>query len=265
VRALCALGILEPAGEAYRAKPSLAPLFRAGEGDLAPFLEHSHEMYDRWASSLEPWLRGEPWRARARTAEGARRFGEAMRAMGWLVSGHLIEALDLEGVRRVLDIGGGTGVWARRLCRAAPGISAVVLDAPEVAEIGRAEIAGTDLEDRIAFVGGDYRESDLGSGYDLVLVANVLHQELAAGAADLVRRAAGALAPGGRLAIVDFAIDDARRERAVGALFAINMRSFGDTHAEPAIRSWMVAAGLEPEPRVDLDSVRWLLTARRPG
>ena len=64
-------------------------------------------------------------------------------------------------------------------------------------------------------------------------------------AAEIIRRAAAALAPGGRVVVVDFAIDDAKQEHLLGALFAINMRSFGDTYSEPELRGWMEDAGLD--------------------
>jgi len=90
-----------------------------------------------------------------------------------------------------------------------------------------------------------------------VLLANVLHIEKAEAAAELIRRAAGALVAGGRLCAVDFQIDERKQESVLGCLFAINMRSTGDTHSEPAIRSWMKQAGI-----VDLE-VKELQPAHR--
>jgi hypothetical protein len=140
-----------------------------------------------------------------------------------------------------------------------------VLDIPPVVELARAELAGSEYDDRIDFIGGDYHSTEVGSGYDLVLLANILHQEPAASAAALVSRAAGALSPGGRVAVVDFQIDDEQRRHPFGTLFAINMRSFGDTYAEPTIRGWMAAAGLGEITRTDLDPDRWLIVGRKPG
>jgi SAM-dependent methyltransferase len=265
VRALNALGIAEPAGKGYRIASSLGAAFAPGPDDLTPFLEHSHDLYDRWGENLERWLRGEPWTGKRRDPSGVARFGAAMQAMASQIAGRVAAVVDLSGVRRMLDVGGGTGTYARAFCQARPGLEAVVLDIEEVAEIGRQQIAGTPLEGRIDFVGGDYHETDYGTGFDLVLLANVLHQELADKAAGLVSRAAAALAPGGRVAVVDFAIDDEHRDRRVGALFAINMRSFGDTYDEPTLRGWIEDAGLKPEPRIDLGATRWVVSGRKPN
>ncbi len=86
------------------------------------------------------------------------------------------------------------------------------------------------------------------------------------GRRDFLRRlGAGALSPGGMLAVIDFSIDEERRENILGTLFAINMRSFGDTYPESVIHGWFSDAGLEDHSRIDIDSHRWILHARKPA
>ncbi|MCU0303674.1 MAG: hypothetical protein MUC56_06425 [Thermoanaerobaculales bacterium] len=263
VRALCAQGLAAAVGERYRLTAGLEPYFGRDGAGFRAFLDHSHTMYEAWGANLEPWLRGEGWASPERTPERTRRFGAAMRAMGSQIARRVASALDLEGVQTMLDVGGGWGQYSRAICEAAPGVRATVLDIPQVAEAAPASVAGTELEHRVSWVGGDYLETDYGSGWDLVLLANILHQELAPEAAEIVRRAAAATAPSGRVAVVDFAIDDAKREHWFGTLFAINMRSFGDTWSEPELRSWMEAAGLADIERTDIGPDRWLITGRK--
>ncbi|HSN53806.1 MAG TPA: methyltransferase [Candidatus Sulfomarinibacteraceae bacterium] len=265
VRALHALGLVTAGdGDGYVVVDTVRRFFRSGDEDFTPFLEHSHSMYEAWGANLEPWLRGDGWESPERTPERTRRFGEAMRAMGTQVARRVAAALDLESVARVLDVGGGWGQYARAICDRAPAARATVLDIPQVAEAASASVAGTGLEGRLSWIGGDYLETDFGTGYDLVLLANILHQELAPDAAELVRRAAAATEPGGRVAVVDFRIDDAKREHLLGTLFAINMRSFGDTYSEPELQGWMEAAGLVDIERTDIGPDRWLITGSRP-
>jgi SAM-dependent methyltransferase len=185
--------------------------------------------------------------------------------MGQNIARLVADRLDLDGVDRMLDVGGGYGHYARALCRVRPSLLADVLDRPEVVELARVGLAGDPLAGRVRFRGGDYTTDDFGSGYDLVLLANVLHQESTGTAAALVARAAGALAPGGRVAVLDFAIDDEQRAHVLGTLFAVNMRSFGHTYTAPTISGWLTRAGLEEIAREDLNRHRWLITGRRPG
>jgi hypothetical protein len=264
VRALTALGVAEADGESYRAAPGLRKFFLPGDDDIVPFLEHSHAMYEGWGKTLEPWLRGQDWPVAERTPEEVRRFGAAMKAIGGQMAKRFAGVIDLEGVDRMLDVGGGWGHFARALRAKKPGLHATVLDRPEVVERARIEMAGSKLEHAIEFQPGDYLETDYGSGYDLVLFANVLHQETSDRAAEMVRLGAAALAPGGRVVVVDFAIDDDQREHVLGTLFAINMRSFGNTWNEPTIRGWMTSAGLDEIDRTDLGPDRWIITGRKP-
>jgi SAM-dependent methyltransferase len=263
VRALHAMGILTADGDAYRVPESLATHLGPGPGDLTAFIEHSHGMYESWGDHLEPWLHGAEWPSAAADPGSARRFGAAMRAIGAAVAEETASLLDLSHARSMLDVGGGFGQYSKALCAGNPQLHATVLDTPKVAELARAEIAGTDDEKRITFVGGDYLTSDYGQGYDLVLIANVLHQETSDGACEMIRRSAEATAPGGRVAVVDFMIDDQQREVLFGALFAINMRSFGDTYTEPTIRGWMSDAGLDNITRTDISRHKWLITGTK--
>lgn len=260
LRALTALGVAEVEGDHYRAARALARHFREGDHDVVPFLEHSHSMYERWGETLEPWLRGEEWPVAERTPEETARFGAAMRAMGAQMARRVAAALDFDGVSRLLDVGGGWGQFAMAMCAVKPDLSAVVLDTPAVVALAETELAGSAFEHRIEFVPGDYLETDFGSDFDIVLLANILHQETEDRAAELIRRAAAALAPGGRVVVVDFAIDENQRQYLLGTLFAINMRSFGDTWTEPHIRRWMKGAGLAAFERIDLGTDRWILT-----
>jgi ubiquinone/menaquinone biosynthesis C-methylase UbiE len=229
MRALTALELVEADGERYRMVESLARHFRGG----------------------------------ARDDDEVAAFGFAMQAIGSFVAKKVARALELSGSARMLDVGGGFGQYACELCRVNPELRATVLDIPSVAEMATRKAADGEFADRVEWLAGDYLEADYGSGYDLVLFANVLHQENIDSAADMVRRGAGALAPGGRVAVVDFAIDDDQRENLQGCLFAINMRSFGDTYTEPTIRGWMEAAGLIDVERIDIDPVRWMIVGRK--
>ena len=177
--------------------------------------------------------------------------------MGSHLAALLAQRLDLTGVERVLDVGGGFGHYCLALRTISPSIRATALDRPEVVALTREQDTG------LEFIAGDYLDSDYGGPHDLVLIANVLHQEAGDRAARLIQRAAGALRTGGRLVVLDFSIDPHKEQQLVGALFAINMRSFGDTHSEPEIRGWMEAAGLGRVERVDLSPMRWLIIGHR--
>jgi len=265
IRALTAQGLVEADGDAYRLAEPLRRFFGGDAGDYGPYLDHLHGMYESWGENLEPWLRGESWNTTPRTPEATAKFGAAMQAVSARIAREVAETLDLEGVDTMLDVGGGWGQYSKAFRTVRPEIGATVLDTPRVAETAPASVIGTAHEGRIDWLGGDYLETDYGSGYDLVLLSNILHQELGPEVAEIIRRSADALAPGGRVVIVDFAIDDDKREHPLGTLFAINMRSFGDTYSEPEFRTWMEDAGLVDIERIDLGPDRWIIIGYKRG
>ncbi|MCP4606716.1 MAG: methyltransferase [Proteobacteria bacterium] len=264
IRALTALGLLKASRDTYRVSDTLAPYFIPGARDLTPFLEHSHHLYDSWGENLEAWTRREPWKTAKRDAEGVKCFSGAMQAMGSTVAGQVVASLDIKDATSLLDVGGGLGHYTEAFVEVYPNLTATVLDIHEVAELGRQKFEGKEMGHRIQFIGGDYLKDSWGSGYGLVLLINVLHQEKPERAAAMIHRGAEALRSGGQLAIVDFMIDDEQRQHVLGTLFAINMRSFGDTYTEPNIRGWMHDAGLGEIHRTDLSDFRWLIVGQKP-
>jgi len=113
----------------------------------------------------------------------------------------LARHLDLSGVTRLLDIGGGPGTYSVLLAEANPELRCTVFDLPEVVAIAREVIAERGLTDRIDTAAGDYHSDAPPSGYDAVLVSNTLHQEDDDTCVAILRKAYDAVEPGG-LAVV---------------------------------------------------------------
>jgi SAM-dependent methyltransferase len=108
-----------------------------------------------------------------------------------------------KGARRLLDVGGSHGMEGAAICRLHPGLTAEVLDLPQAIEHapGLAREAG--IDQLVSHRAGNALTDDLGSGYDVVLFAGVLHHFTERQNEDLIRRARRALVPGGTIAIFD--------------------------------------------------------------
>ena len=78
-----------------------------------------------------------------------------------------------------------------------------MLDLPGALEQGAAAITAAGLGDRVTAQPGDLSTADFGTGYDLVLLFNIVHGYPAEEVATLLGRVAAALRPGGRLALVE--------------------------------------------------------------
>jgi demethylspheroidene O-methyltransferase len=110
----------------------------------------------------------------------------------------LANLLDLRGVRRLLDLGGGSGVVSFALLHKWGELTCVVVDVESVCQVGRVIAAENKLDERITYLAADFTKDDLPGGFDLVLLCDVGHfSEI------LFRRIHAVLNPKGRLVIVD--------------------------------------------------------------
>jgi 2-polyprenyl-3-methyl-5-hydroxy-6-metoxy-1,4-benzoquinol methylase len=87
------------------------------------------------------------------------------------------------------------------MCRRHPRLEATIVELAPAAAIGAEIVALEGFGERIRYRFGDALETDLGTGYDVVTVHNVLHNLPPGDCARLLERARAALAPGGMLAI----------------------------------------------------------------
>jgi SAM-dependent methyltransferase len=78
--------------------------------------------------------------------------------------------------KKLLDIGGGHGLYAIAACQQNPKLQAVVFDKPHVIDLTREFIRSYGMEDRITVVGGDIVRDDPGSGYDIVIISHLLYK-----------------------------------------------------------------------------------------
>ena len=151
------------------------------------------------------------------------------------------------GATRMLDVGGGSGIFAIALAELAPELQVEVLDLPAVLPITLRHIKAAGLQERITVRAGNLAKDDLGEGFDLVLLSAIGHMLEEADNEDLFRRVGQALVPGGRVIVRDFLLEPDRTGPKEAALFALNMlvgtRS-GNVYTEEEYRGWMGQAGL---------------------
>ena len=105
--------------------------------------------------------------------ERARRFTRMLYDLHRPLADCLAATLDLAGARRLLDLGGGSGVMALALLRRNPTLEVVVADLPAVCAEGRRIARENGLEGRIGFWEGDLLAGGWPRGFDAVLECDV--------------------------------------------------------------------------------------------
>ena len=182
----------------------------------------------------------------------------------------ILNHLDLTGCRRLLDVGCGPGVYPVMFCERYPDLECVCLDLPHAVAIAENYVAEHRLEDRITFVSVDYRKAvSFGTGYDVVFLSHVLHQEEEAVCLELVKRCCDTLNSNGILAVQAMFPDGKgipAASTALHDLLAFLIFPGGKNHTSQSVVEWLEAAGLEDVRYIPMSllNVNSLVVGRKP-
>ncbi len=122
----------------------------------------------------------------------------AFRGVAEKVAGEIAALPGAGNFRRILDLGGGHGVFSLYLAQTFPRARVEILDFPDVLEHARRHIAAWEAEDRVAFLPGNYLCDPIPEGYDCILASCTLNFCLPQGQVpSVVRTVYNALRPGG--------------------------------------------------------------------
>ncbi|MFH0883253.1 MAG: methyltransferase [bacterium] len=237
------------------------------DGYMGDILHHNYHLMRRWARMDEVISDGKPLpRKDGRSPSELRAFILGMQNTARQSAVEVGDALDLRGVRNILDLGGGPGTYLYTLLEKIPGAEGAILDFPEVIEIAREECP-RELKERVTFLEGDIFEREYKGPWDLIVISNIIHSNTLDGIRAMIGKSAAALAPGGRIMVKDFFLDVSRTVPAEAALFSLNMMisNPGRAYSEDELRHVLEAAGLDVVQRLGVGSHSGILVACKAG
>ena len=177
-----------------------------GNRGLAEMIDHHRHLYADLADPVGLLRRGGGGGALARYWAYARvedptanldasvaPYSELMAASQEMVAEQVLGAYRFRSHRRLLDVGGGQGVFVRAVKIARPTLEVALFDLPAVAAR-----AGD-----VAIHGGNFFKDDLPTGFDLISLVRILHDHDDEPAMKLLRNIARSLAPGQQLMIAE--------------------------------------------------------------
>jgi ubiquinone/menaquinone biosynthesis C-methylase UbiE len=266
LNALVACEVLAKTGEVYSNTETSRTLI--GPGRTAQM--HIVHLWNTWSTLTEAVRTGtcvpEPEGAR-RDVPWTEAFIAAMHNLALGQAGAVVQATGLDGVRSVLDVGGGSGAYSIAFAKANPALSAEILDLEPVTAIAQRHIEAVGLTGRIRTRVGDLRSDPLGSSeYELVYVSAINHMLDETENSDLIRRCFQACTPGGRLVIREFVLNNDRTAPKHAALFALNMlvgTRAGNSYSEDEYRNWLAQAGFKNVRHVHLPGTSDLIIGVR--
>ncbi|MGE5177214.1 MAG: methyltransferase [Hyphomicrobiales bacterium] len=269
LNALVAMDLLVKRDGRFANGPVAARFLSAGApDDSRAALRHVVNLWPRWTSLTECVRQGTPVThtdMKDRDDDWIEPFIAAMHKTATFRAPMVVRALDLAGVKRALDVGGGSGAYAMAFARAVPGLHADVLDLPRVVPLTRRYVEAAGLAERVTAREGDIRDERYGSGYDLVFFSAVCHMLSPDENRAMLRKARAALAPGGRVAIHDFVLNEDGTAPRSGALFALNMlvgTSGGSSYRGEEYAAWLGETGFGEAKRLALPGPTSLVVAR---
>ncbi|MEA2032265.1 MAG: methyltransferase [Euryarchaeota archaeon] len=80
---------------------------------------------------------------------------------------------EYEKAKKLLDLGGGHGLYSIAFSQLNPELEVVLFDLPHVTEIAKEYLEQYGTQGKIKFIAGDFTEDDIGNGYDIVFVSDV--------------------------------------------------------------------------------------------
>ena len=108
-------------------------------------------------------------------AQQAVEYSELMAQSQQMVSDQVLAAFSFERCRSLVDIGGGTGAFARAAVERWPHLAVTIADLPPVADIARTVLREAGLERRIDVVGLDAAEDSIPGSYDVASLVRIVH------------------------------------------------------------------------------------------
>ncbi len=134
-------------------------------------------------------------------------FTAAMDSRGIFLSQAVAKAADFSTNRRLLDIAGGSGIYACSMTAHYPKLRAAVFEKAPVHKVTSNAIAKRKCSEKVEVIEGDMFAQELPRGFDLHLYSNVLHDWDETTVAKLIHKSFNALEPGGTLIIHDVIIN----------------------------------------------------------
>jgi len=207
------------------------------------------------------------WHKAMETEEFATQFTAAMDCRGVYLAQAVAKALPLTGRRRLLDIAGGSGIYACSMVAHHPQLAATVLEKPPVDAIAARAIASRGCAGKVTVVAGDMLTDALPSDADVHLYSNVLHDWDEPVVRQLLSKSFEALPSPGLIVIHDAFLNAAKDGPLHVAEYSVLLMhsSEGRCYSVTEMERYLNDAGFRDVTFVDGAATRGIMTARKGG
>ncbi len=247
---LTSLGLLIKSKNTYRNSPMAKRLLVSGtpyyQGDI---LRHADNLWTNWSNLDEIVKTGQP----ARESFEADAFIRGMHNVAIIKAKEVVKRMELAEVRKALDLGGGPGTYSLEMAKKIDSVT--LFDLPATIAIAKNILGKTGISN-ISFMEGDFVTDDIGRGYDLVFMSQVLHAFSGTNNLKILEKAINALNQKGIIVIHEFRLEKNRTSPVQSTLFSVNMlvnTNGGRCYSVAEMREWLSSLGLRKVGHVNME------------
>lgn len=225
-------------------------LARQSDDYRGAILKHLHHSWSLWGGLSETLKKGKPDIASESylfsNPQMNRDYIWGMDNVGRDRAETIRTVLDLSDCRKMLDLGCGAATYSIAFLKKFPQLHSTLFDLPITLQVARENVEKNDLSERVTYSDGNFFEDEFGAGYDLVWISQILHGHDESRCRSLIEKSYMALAPGGRIVIHDFLLNDQKTGPYFAALFAMHMLAVtesGRCYSGGELSQWLEETG----------------------
>jgi hypothetical protein len=214
-----------------------------------------------WSSQKD----GKDWHLAMENEAFAAQFTAAMDSRGVYLAQAVAKAVDFTWRSHLLDIAGGSGVYACSLVTHHPHLAATVFEKPPVDTIAARAIAARGCSATVGVAAGDMLTDPFPSGPDVHLYSNVLHDWDEPVVRQLIAKSFAALPNGGMIVVHDAFLNAEKNGPLHVAEYSVLLMhsSEGRCYSTREMQQYLADAGFREPAYRETAAARGVMTAAK--
>lgn len=233
-------------------------------------LHYISQLWNRWDKLTEAVRSGEPVDYNPMREKDDEWTSDFVNSLFWrtkLESPEVLKYLRFNGVKKMLSLGVGAGLYSMFALKNNPSISAVIFDFPNIISQSKKYFKESGVENRIQTIEGEFLKDDIGEGYDTVIISSLLEQYSIWDDIHILQKVYNSLNLGGSVVIHQYVINDSRTEPVECTLKALNLivnTKKGDVYTDSDIWVMLKEASFSDIQRYETEFGSYVIIAKKP-
>ncbi|HSH04839.1 MAG TPA: methyltransferase [Anaerolineae bacterium] len=176
----------------------------------------------------------------------------------------LVNYYDFKPHQHVIDLGGGTGSLLIATLQQYSHLHGAIMEVPTIVPITQQRLEDVNMDNDVKIISGDVFNDEIPQGYDVILLANVIHLYSSENNQHLLKRIRQAVDVGARLLLIDFWTDETGLKPLFGVLMAGGFTTItgqGNVYSIQEAHNWLRLSGWKPIKNVALAQESTLIIA----